>query len=101
MESGPPEWLEQDAEYWMQRLRYREEHPDLFYQRPKHGPYLPRTYQLTLDLVRRINAKALELHLYPSDLVRFLLASGLDQIDAGELVIQTRPAFRHVIEGEE
>src|SRR5690606_13307137 len=100
---SPPEWLTEEAQepYWMRQIRNRQEHPELYYQRPTHGPHLPRTYQLTPDLVRRLNAQALALQVYPSDLVRFILAWGLDLVEAGELVIQTRPAFRHVVVGEE
>ena len=62
---------------------------------------LNRTYKLTPSLVDRVNETAARLRVWPSDLVRFLLAKGLDQVDAGELVIPTRPAHRCVgFEGE-
>lgn len=70
------------------------------WEQEKHGR-ISRTYRLSRPLARRINARAKALHLWPSDLVRFLLADGLDRLEAGELTIPTQPAWRHVIMEED
>lgn len=81
-------------------MSFRDENPELYMPVLSHK-WIARTYKLSPELVKRLNAKAGELRIFPSDLVRFLLDKGLDQVDAGELVISTRPAHRHIIvEGE-
>ena len=57
-----------------------------------------RTYILTQDLADRLEAVGREHQVGLSDLVRFLLAVGLDQVDAGELSIPTRAASLRVID---
>ena len=60
--------------------------------------YTQRTYRMTEELVERLTATADAYQVGISDLVRFLLTRGLDQIDAGELVIPTKAAGLRVIE---
>ena len=50
---------------------------------------IPRTWNVTPELARRVNATAEEHGLWPSDLVRFLLTAALDQLDRGTLEIPT------------
>jgi hypothetical protein len=50
-----------------------------------------RTWTVTESLAARVNETAKNLGLYPSDLVRFLLTVGLDNLDVGALEIPTVP----------
>lgn len=50
-----------------------------------------RTYRLHADTIRRIDDLAAAANIYQSALVDALLCRTLDDIDAGRLVIQTRP----------
>ena len=88
--------------YWERKPpSFRERHPELYRQEPSTETF-NRTYKLTAELIERLNATAAGLKVYPSDLVRFLLATGLDQVDAGDLEIPTMPAHRHIIfEGDQ
>lgn len=58
---------------------------------------ISRTYVFPADLIDRLTQAAAELRVYPSHLVCYLVARGLDQIDAGELVVPTRPARQNII----
>ncbi|MFA5111474.1 MAG: hypothetical protein WC443_08725 [Desulfobaccales bacterium] len=64
-------------------------------------PTVNRTYKLPRGLIARLNREARALCVYPSELVRFFLTRGLDQVAAGELVIPTRPAHRCIIFSED
>ena len=66
-------------------------------QYPSYSGLVRRTYKLTPELICRLNTACTDLRVYPSELVRFLLCHALDQIEAGDLKVPTRPAFRHVI----
>ena len=50
-----------------------------------------RTYVLDPDLIDRLDATAGRLEVRQSDLVNFLLAKALDQVDIGVLQVPTRP----------
>ena len=60
-----------------------------------------RTWRVPVSLVDRLYAKAGELRVYPSELVTWLVAKGLDQLDAGTWTVPTVPAHRCVIVEEE
>ena len=53
--------------------------------------YVNRTYRFPLDVAERVRALADAHEVYHSSLVAFLLRQALDQVDAGRLVIRTRP----------
>lgn len=50
-----------------------------------------RTYDLEPELIERIDAAAGRLEVWQSDLVGYLLAHALGQVEAGALVIPVRP----------
>jgi hypothetical protein len=50
-----------------------------------------RTYRLAPATIRRLDDLAAEVNIYQSTLVDALLSRALDDLDAGRLVIQTRP----------
>ena len=50
-----------------------------------------RTWSVTKELAARVNKMAETLGIYPSDLVRFLLTFGLDQVEAGLLEVPKVP----------
>ena len=60
-------------------------------------PWLVRTYRVTPELVRRLSATACAHQVGISDLVRYLLDTGLYLVERGELQIPTRPDGLHRI----
>jgi hypothetical protein len=61
---------------------------------------ISRTYSLPVLLVGRLNSISAWLRVWPSSLVAYLLEKALDQVDAGELVVPTKPAHRNIITKE-
>ena len=83
-------------EYWeINPKSWTKANPRIQY--PSYSGLVRRTYKLTPELICRLNATCSELRVYPSELVRFLLSRALDQIEAGDLQVPTKPAYRHII----
>lgn len=55
-----------------------------------------KTYLLSGDLIERIEALADQERVGINELVRFLLAEAITQVEAGDLTIPTRPAKRRI-----
>jgi len=55
-----------------------------------------RTYDLLPSTVERIDAAAAALAVWQSDLVGFLLANALDQLDVGALTVPVRPRLNSI-----
>ena len=53
--------------------------------------HVTRTYVIASETVAKLDALAGELGLWQSDLVDFLLADGLDDIEAGRKRVKTAP----------
>jgi hypothetical protein len=60
------------------------------------GKQMNRTYDLDSSVVQRIDAAAAGLAVWQSDLVNYLLANGLDQLDAGALTVPVRPRLNSI-----
>lgn len=59
---------------------------------------IARSYQLRFRTIRRLVKLCQALGVYPSDLVDYLLTASLDRVDAGELVIETRPVYCRIVD---
>ena len=53
--------------------------------------HVTRTYVIAIETVAKLDALADKLGLWQSDLVDFLLADGLDDIEAGHKGVKTAP----------
>ena len=67
----------------------------------QRNPLQRKTYLLTPELVDQVAALAKAERVGINELVRFLLRSALEMVDAGQLQIPTRPAKRQIVPGEE
>jgi hypothetical protein len=61
---------------------------------------ISRTYSLPILTVDRLNSTAAWLRVWPSSLVAYLLEKALDQVDAGELTVPTKPSHQNIITKE-
>lgn len=76
--------------------------PSGLYHRLSRRPGMRnRTYRLRTATAARLNAAAATLAVGVSDLADYLLSEGLDQIDAGQLDIPTRPPALRMIDRRE
>ena len=68
-----------------------------FKMNPPREQTIARTWQIPYSLVRRLNARAGALSVYPSQLVTWLLNQGLDQLEAGAWTVPTQPDHRNIV----
>lgn len=63
----------------------------------KKGPLKRKTYLLTPGLIDQVAELAETERVGINELVRYLLRSSLEMVEAGELEIPTRPATRQIV----
>lgn len=66
----------------------------------QRDPLQRKTYLLTPEMVEHVATLAEEERVGINELVRFLLRSSLEMVEAGELEIPTRPARRQIVREE-
>lgn len=66
----------------------------------QRDPLQRKTYLLTPEMVEHVAALAEAERVGINELVRFLLRSSLEMVEAGELEIPTRPARRQIVREE-
>ena len=71
--------------------------PELFQMDEPRPRTVSRTWRIPVVLVDRLYARAKRERVYPSELVAWLLAQGLDHLDGGAWTLPTAPAHRNVI----
>lgn len=69
-------------------------------RRLTRDPLQRKTYLLTPEMVEHVAALAEAERVGINELVRFLLRSSLEMVEAGELEIPTRPAQRRIVREE-
>ena len=78
------------------RASQRREHDE----RERSNPLKRKTYLLTPELIDQVADLAETERVGINELVRYLLRSSLEMVEAGELPIPTRPATRKIVRGE-
>ena len=89
--AGPAREEEAEARQAQERESERKE---------RSSPLKRKTYLLTPELIEQVADLAEAERVGINELVRYLLRSSLEMVEAGELPIPTRPATREIVRGE-